>query len=141
MDDPNPHPHPNPNPSPHPNPNPNPNPIPNPSPSPKPTPSPISQVDDLVSRVLGGGVRERWGGRLEPVRAWVGAREDSAELGAFFAFSLRRDRQRAIERGCSVAALLTRTLTLTLTLTLFPKPNPHPHPHPDPDPDPHPNPP
>ena len=62
-------------------------------------------MDDLVSRVLGGGLRERWGGRLEPVRAWVGEREDSAELGAFFSFCLRRDRQRALERGCSLEAL------------------------------------
>ena len=65
----------------------------------------FSQVDDLVSRVLGGGVRERWGGRLEPVQSWVGERESSAELGAFLAFCLRRDRQRAIDRGCSVEDL------------------------------------
>ena len=37
-------------------------------------------------RVLGGGVRERWGGRLEPVQSWVSERESSAELGAFLAF-------------------------------------------------------
>ena len=65
----------------------------------------FSQVDDLVSRVLGGGVRERWGGRLEPVHSWVSERESSAELGAFLAFCLRRDRQRAIDRGCSVEDL------------------------------------
>jgi len=65
----------------------------------------FSQVDDLVSRVLGGGVRERWGGRLEPVQSWVSERESSAELGAFLAFCLRRDRQRAIDRGCSVEEL------------------------------------
>jgi len=65
----------------------------------------FSQVDDLVSRVLGGGVRERWGGRLEPVQSWVSERESSAELGAFLAFCLRRDRQRAIDRGCSVEDL------------------------------------
>ena len=65
----------------------------------------FSRVDDLVSRVLGGGVRERWGGRLEPVQSWVGERESSAELGAFLAFCLRRDRQRAIDRGCSVEDL------------------------------------
>ena len=29
-------------------------------------------------------------------------RESSAELGGFLAFCLRRDRQRALERGCSV---------------------------------------
>ena len=46
----------------------------NPNPSPNPNPNPLSQVDDLVSRVLGGGVRERWGGRLEPVRSWVSER-------------------------------------------------------------------
>ena len=62
----------------------------------------FSRVDDLVSRVLGGGVRQRWGGRLEPVQRWVSERESSAELGAFLAFCLRRDRQRAIGRGCSV---------------------------------------
>ena len=65
----------------------------------------FSQVDDLVSRVLGGGVRERWGGRLEPVQSWVSERENSVELGAFLAFCLRRDRQRAIDRGCSVEDL------------------------------------
>ena len=65
----------------------------------------FSQVDDLVSRVLGGGVRERWGGRLEPVHSWVSERESSAELSAFLAFCLRRDRQRAIDRGCSVEDL------------------------------------
>jgi len=65
----------------------------------------FSRVDDLVSRVLGGGVRERWGGRLEPVQLWVAEREGSAELGEFLAFCVRRDRQRAIGRGCSVEDL------------------------------------
>ena len=54
--------------------NPNPNPIPNPIPNPNPNPNP-NQVSE---------------------------RESSAELRGFLAFCLRRDRQRALERGCSV---------------------------------------
>ena len=66
---------------------------------------------------------------LVPLAILAGAVWLVAELGGFLAFCLRRDRQRALERGCSVEALLTRTLTrtrtliLTLTLTLIPNPN------------------
>ena len=65
----------------------------------------FSKTDDVVSRVLGGGVSNRWLTRLRPTDAWMLERRkrsqaNDAELEGFFAFALSRDRNRAIERGC-----------------------------------------
>jgi len=69
----------------------------------------FSLTDDVVSRVLGGGVANRWLTRLRPTDEWLagrlarsgdGASEDG--LGAFFAYAVGRDREGALERGCSL---------------------------------------
>jgi hypothetical protein len=73
----------------------------------------FSETDDVVSRVLGGGVANRWLTRLRPTETWLGERlrgeaadgggaaagaaED--ELSEFFAYALRRDRDNAVARG------------------------------------------
>jgi len=82
----------------------------------------FSLTDDVVSRVLGGGVANRWLTRLRPTDAWMQARrqrqgataaagrgeggagsnESGDELAGFFAYALERDRLRALERGCSL---------------------------------------
>ena len=67
----------------------------------------FSQVDDVVSRVLGGGVANRWLTRLRPTARWMEGRAQAAAEGAtvdaaeshadFFLYALRRDRHRALE--------------------------------------------
>jgi len=73
----------------------------------------FSETDDVVSRVLGGGVANRWLTRLRPTDTWLqdrlqecladeSAGEERDEISQFFAYAVRRDRQRAIDRGCSL---------------------------------------
>jgi len=87
----------------------------------------FSKVDDVVSRVLGGGVANRWLTRLRPTDTWLAKRKvqgDGREGGATAAgaagggasehshagdetrqllfYAMRRDRERAIERGGGV---------------------------------------
>jgi len=65
----------------------------------------FSLTDDVVSRVLGGGVSNRWLTRLRPTDLWMEARlERKADDGisAFLEHAVRRDRERALERGCSL---------------------------------------
>jgi len=55
--------------------------------------------------VLGGGVSNRWLTRLRPTDLWMEARlERKADDGirAFLEHAVRRDRERALERGCSL---------------------------------------
>jgi len=75
----------------------------------------FSQVDDVVSRVLGGGVANRWLTRLKPTQLWASARAPAAaaaaaafdataaaaeaEPVAFFKHATARFRQRALKRG------------------------------------------
>jgi hypothetical protein len=72
-------------------------------------------VDDVVSRVLGGGVANRWLTRLKPIQLWAAARAPAAaaaaaafdatataaeaETAAFFEYAMARFRQRALDRG------------------------------------------
>jgi len=64
----------------------------------------FSQTDDVVSRVLGGGVANRWSTRLRPTHAFMqdvqAAR--SEDLSAFFTYAVDRDRDRALARGCTL---------------------------------------
>jgi len=79
----------------------------------------FSQTDDVVSRVLGGGVANRWLTRLRPTYGWLsrlllsngtsgdavsdkGGGSLSTELREFFQYAVDRDRQRALERGCTL---------------------------------------
>jgi len=65
----------------------------------------FSMTDDVVSRVLGGGVANRWLTRLRPTDTWMEERVQGGvvdELTPFFAYALARDRNRALERGCDV---------------------------------------
>jgi len=64
----------------------------------------FSQIDDVVSRVLGGGVANRWLGRLRPVEQYISERRQaglagSGETGQLLLHALKRDRARAQERG------------------------------------------
>jgi len=71
----------------------------------------FSQVDDVVSRVLGGGVANRWLMRLRPTDQWMqmegassegaGGDDDtrSSETRSLLLYALNRDRERAIARG------------------------------------------
>ena len=83
----------------------------------------FSKVDDVVSRVLGGGVANRWLTRLRPINTWLDrharardkaakpaatpaaaaeaaeAAEASVEIRAFFLYALRRDRDAAQGRA------------------------------------------
>jgi len=72
----------------------------------------FSATDDVVSRVLGGGVANRWSTRLRPTHVWLeGAleRESSAgELTALFEYAATRDRERAVARGCTLEDRLWR---------------------------------
>ena len=54
----------------------------------------FSAVDDLVSRVLGGGVANRYETRLTPTVKWLMKREPDA-LSAFFLHAARWDREQA----------------------------------------------
>ena len=54
----------------------------------------FSAVDDLVSRVLGGGVANRYETRLKPTVKWLTKREPDA-LSAFFLHAARWDREQA----------------------------------------------
>ena len=99
------------------------------------------QVDDVVSRVLGGGVANRWLGRLRPVAKWLedarkgdlickqqrasgnawrrsadgleGAASREGRFGSvrelddFFAYAVRRDRERAVVRLSIAGGTLT----------------------------------
>ena len=72
-------------------------------------------MDDVVSRVLGGGVANRWLTRLKPTQVWASERAEvakkaasnfdatataaEAENLAFFKYSKSRFRQRALRRG------------------------------------------
>jgi len=68
----------------------------------------FSKTDDVVSRVLGGGVSNRWVTRLRPTKSWMADYLESGEptmpahLVDFFRYAIERDRVRALERGCSV---------------------------------------
>ena len=65
----------------------------------------FSLTDDVVSRVLGGGVANRWLTRLRPTDLWMEARRARGAddgISAFLAHAVRRDRERALERGCSL---------------------------------------
>ena len=66
----------------------------------------FSTTDDVVSRVLGGGVANRWSTRLLPTHEWLeGALEQedgSSELLDLFQYAVERDRERALARGCSI---------------------------------------
>jgi len=74
----------------------------------------FSKSDDVVSRVLGGGVANRWLTRLRPTDTWMaeqlrGASSQGEQRGGggseiedFVAYAVVRDRERAIERGCSL---------------------------------------
>lgn len=85
----------------------------------------FSTMDDVVSRVLGGGVANRWLTRLRPSYDWCVKRPSptaahkaspswhplaskrsgespSDDLSRFFRYALERDRERALERGCSL---------------------------------------
>ena len=54
----------------------------------------FSAVDDLVSRVLGGGVANRYETRLKPTVKWLDNRHPDA-LSAFFLHAARWDREQA----------------------------------------------
>ncbi len=54
----------------------------------------FSAVDDLVSRVLGGGVANRYETRLKPTVKWLQQRHPDA-LSAFFLHAARWDRENA----------------------------------------------
>ena len=54
----------------------------------------FSAVDDLVSRVLGGGVANRYETRLKPTVKWLTNRHPDA-LSAFFLHAARWDREQA----------------------------------------------
>ncbi len=71
----------------------------------------FAKVDDVVSRVLGGGVANRWLSRLRPTDRWMDEQYkrcealdvdecDTAdrELLEFFHYALTRDRERALKR-------------------------------------------
>jgi len=64
----------------------------------------FSAIDDLVSRVLGGGVANRYQTRLKPTKKWL----DAAPASDFFLHAARRDRANAIERlgngACDIAS-------------------------------------
>jgi len=68
----------------------------------------FSMTDDVVSRVLGGGVANRWLTRLKPIDTWMdervrgGAGSLADDLTDFFDYAMKRDRDCAIERGCSL---------------------------------------
>jgi len=60
----------------------------------------FSKVDDVVSRVLGGGVANRWLTRLKPVEEWMKnpapttkkrMTHDQGEIQAFLSYALQRD--------------------------------------------------
>ena len=54
----------------------------------------FSAIDDLVSRVLGGGVANRYQTRLLPTSRWMRRRDDlgaADDLGAFFLHAAERD--------------------------------------------------
>ncbi|KAH8085634.1 hypothetical protein JL720_7626 [Aureococcus anophagefferens] len=54
----------------------------------------FSAIDDLVSRVLGGGVANRYQTRLLPTARWMRRRDDlgaADDLGAFFLHAAERD--------------------------------------------------
>jgi len=71
----------------------------------------FSQTDDVVSRVLGGGVANRWLTRLRPTHEWMQARLETASgalggtdmLSRFFAYALARDQARALDMGATDA--------------------------------------
>lgn len=73
----------------------------------------FSQVDDVVSRVLGGGVANRWLMRLRPTDQWLRQLEEGGEEGeegvadneetrSLLLYALKRDRERAIARGGAI---------------------------------------
>ena len=57
----------------------------------------FSAIDDLVSRVLGGGVANRYQTRLRPTRKWMERRltQPRDALSDFFLYAATRDRDRA----------------------------------------------
>jgi len=58
----------------------------------------FSAIDDLVSRVLGGGVANRWQTRLGPTATWMAERVGDPDVVAFCAHAARRDLRRAFDR-------------------------------------------
>jgi len=74
----------------------------------------FSAVDDLVSRVLGGGVANRYETRLKPTVKWLTKREPDA-LSAFFLHAARWDREQAAK---------TETTSLKLPSSQQPRPKP-----------------
>jgi len=68
----------------------------------------FSKTDDVVSRVLGGGVANRWLTRLRPIDTWMeeqleaGDGDSGSGVSAFMAYAVARDRERAIDRGCRI---------------------------------------
>ncbi|KAL3924151.1 MAG: hypothetical protein SGPRY_003998 [Prymnesium sp.] len=64
----------------------------------------FSKVDDVVSRVLGGGVANRWLGRLRPVEQYFRERLEQGKAGKdetseLLLYAMRRDRERAERMG------------------------------------------
>jgi hypothetical protein len=61
----------------------------------------LNQVDDLVSRVLGGGVENRWQTRLKPTEEWLQHRLEhrlekvgADTLDSFFTYAMKQKHQR-----------------------------------------------
>ena len=73
----------------------------------------FSLTDDVVSRVLGGGVTNRWQTRLLPTDLWMAARLERGAvdgLSEFLEHAVRRDRVQALERGCSLEVSKKRSV-------------------------------
>eukprot|EP00239_Pterosperma_sp_CCMP1384_P005050 CAMPEP_0197848848 /NCGR_PEP_ID=MMETSP1438-20131217/10215_1 /TAXON_ID=1461541 /ORGANISM="Pterosperma sp., Strain CCMP1384" /LENGTH=945 /DNA_ID=CAMNT_0043461277 /DNA_START=270 /DNA_END=3107 /DNA_ORIENTATION=- len=73
----------------------------------------FGRVEDLVSRVLGGGVGNRWLTRLRPAAVWMDAwietdDQEGHDLAAFFRYAAARDRYATAEASSAYPAAVLK---------------------------------